>query len=144
MTFNLNIFTPFRLSRLANHMSRDLAFLYEKQYLISRTQWRIMAVLSSGEHTAQAIADKTVMDKSVISRAVKELIARQFVRRIASQTDGRAAPLQLTANGHRIANEIGRLVLAAEEEFLAELTASEKEQLDHILRTLQRRWHDDI
>ena len=144
MAFNLDAFIPFRLSRLANKMSRDLAFLYEKQYLITRTQWRIMAVLSGGEHTAQAIADKTVMDKSVISRSVKELIGKQYLRRIASQSDGRAAPLQLTANGHRIANEIGRMVLQAEQEFLGELSHQEKEQLDHILSKLQRRSHDRL
>lgn len=138
MAFNIDNFLPFQLSRLTNQLSRDLGAAYESQYNITRTQWRIMAVLTSGPQTAQHIAAKTVMDKSVISRAVKELITKSYVRREASQSDGRSALLRLTPNGQRMAGEIGHLVLAAERKFKASLSQAEQEQLDHIISQLQK------
>lgn len=138
MAFNIDNFLPFQLSRITNQLSRDLGAVYERQYKISRTQWRIMAVLTSGPQTAQHIAAKTVMDKSVISRAVKGLITKSYVKREASQSDGRSAPLRLTPNGQRIAGEIGQLVMAEERQFLANLTKTEQEQLDHIISQLQK------
>ncbi|MGJ8564238.1 MAG: MarR family winged helix-turn-helix transcriptional regulator [Alphaproteobacteria bacterium] len=138
MTFNIDTFLPFQLSRITNQLSRDLAQVYEKKYEITRSQWRVMAVLTSGPQTAQHISAMTVMDKSVISRGVKELIAKSYVRREASQSDGRSAPLRLTPNGQRIANEIGRLVMEAERVFKSNLSREEQEQLDHIILRLQK------
>lgn len=143
MAFNLDKFLPYRLSQLTNQMSRDLAALYEEKFGINRTQWRVMSVLlSSGEQTAQSIAHKTVMDKSVISRAVKGLIAKEYVRRGVSQTDGRTAPLKLTAWGQRIANEIAYLVTEEERKYKSRLTRQEQEQLEHILSRLQLQAQD--
>lgn len=138
MTFLLEHFLPYRFSRLTNRLSRDLAALYEEQFGINRTQWRVMSVLlCSGEQTAQYIADRTVMDKSVISRAVKGLIEIEYVRRGVSQTDGRTAPLKLTAYGLRVANQVADLVLQEERKLKAALTREEQDALDHILSRLQ-------
>ncbi len=137
MVFNLDNFLPYRLSRLTNKLSRDLAGLYEDKFDINRTQWRVMSVLlSSGEQTAQSIAARTVMDKSVISRAVKGLIEKDYIRRGVSQTDGRAAPLKLTAYGLRIANQIAYLVLESERSFKARLGDQDLAQLERILTRL--------
>lgn len=136
MTFDLDNFVPFQLSSVANQVSRALGAQYERQYNISRTQWRIMAVLSQNSQTAKSIAQKTVMDKSVISRAVKDLIAKKYVRRIASQNDGRETLLSLTPNGKRIAGEIAQIVTQAERDFLSRINAVERADLIKILTRL--------
>ena len=133
MAFNLDNFVPFQLSSVANQVSRALGAKYEKQYGISRTQWRIMAVLAQNSQTGKSIARKTVMDKSVISRAVKDLIAKKYVRRIASQSDGRETLLSLTPNGKRIAGEISTIVMQAERDILSKIAPEERDALMKIL-----------
>ncbi len=133
MNFDLDHFLPYRVSQLTNRMSRDMAARYEDRFNITRTQWRILAVLLSGAQTAQFIADKTVMDKSVISRAVKALIERGFIRRQVSQNDGRLAPLRLTKKGKAIADEISIIVKTVEAHWLARLNDEEKAEFSRLI-----------
>lgn len=97
--FILKDFLPYRLSIAANTVSKRIAKTYAP-YKLSPTQWRVMAVLASAEKkTAQAVADKTGMDKTTVSRSVGKMLERGLVKRGASERDGRSAPLSLSREG---------------------------------------------
>jgi len=114
--FNLEDFLPYRLSIAANTVSKRIAKTYAP-YKLSRTQWRVMAVLASSDKiTAQSIADTTGMDKTTVSRAVSKMLVRGLARRGASEQDGRSAPLSLSAEGKAMFAKIAPEALRQEQE----------------------------
>ncbi|AIQ59969.1 MarR family winged helix-turn-helix transcriptional regulator [Paenibacillus borealis] len=56
---------------------------------------------SYGPASAAAIAEATAMDRSSVSRLIKQLESMGYVRREASPDDGRAILLSLTELGHQ-------------------------------------------
>lgn len=113
--FNLEEFLPYRLSIAANTVSKRIAKTYAP-YKLSRTQWRVMAVLASSQKmTAQSVADKTGMDKTTVSRAVAKMLDRDLVKRGASELDGRSAPLSLSTEGRAMFAKIAPEALRQEQ-----------------------------
>ena len=132
----LQDFYPYRLSVLSNLISEHIAEAY-KPYGITIPMWRIMAVLAEFPGlTATEIAKQIAMDKPAITRAVKALIAANYVQREASQHDGRSSHLQLTKKGHAIYAQVTPEALAYEQELLSILSASEIRTLDKALSKL--------
>jgi DNA-binding MarR family transcriptional regulator len=96
----LETFLPYRISRLAERVSRSLSQVYSERFGISVPQWRILATLAEAPGlTAQRVAACTNMDKVKVSRAVAELESRGHLRRERSARDGRASDLHLTDEG---------------------------------------------
>lgn len=135
MNFNIDDFLPYRLSLVANTVSQDLAKIYAP-YDLTRTQWRILAVLSGGAMTAVGISSKTMMDKTTLSRAIKNLIDRKLMKRMAAQSDGRSSPLALTAKGRRLLNKITPLMLGAEAQIRGRLSKSDMKALERIINKI--------
>jgi len=132
---NIDEFLPYRLSLATNTVSKELAKVYEP-YDLTRTQWRILAVLSGGAMTAGDISSKTMMDKTTLSRAIKNLIDRKLLTRRAAQADGRSSPLALTAKGRRLFGKIAPLALAREAQVREKLSAADIKSLERILGVL--------
>ena len=73
----LGTFLPYRLSVLANRVSRELAALYGERFGIAIPEWRVIAVL--GQHTdvsADFVCARTDMDRVTVSRAVARLLVK--------------------------------------------------------------------
>ncbi len=135
--FKLEAFLPYRLSVASNAVSKRIAKTYAP-YKLSPTQWRVMAVLASrAGMTARAVADKTGMDKTTISRAVNKMLERGLVRRSPSQIDGRSAPLSLSRAGQAMFAKIAPLVLAQERELKALFSDAQLRQLEDFLSKLK-------
>ena len=132
MNFNIDDFLPYRLSLVTNTVSQGLAKIYAP-YDLTRTQWRVLAVLSGGAMTAGGISSKTMMDKTTLSRAIKNLIDRKFVKRLAAQSDGRSSPLTLTTKGRRLLNKLTPLMLEAEAQVRRRLSKSDMKALERII-----------
>ena len=131
--FYLENFLPYRLSIAANTVSKRIAKTYEP-YKLSRTQWRVMAVLASCQKmTAQSVADKTGMDKTTVSRAVGKMLDRGLVKRGASELDGRSAPLSLSNEGRSMFAKIVPEVLNQEQELKELFTDVDLKNLMHFL-----------
>ena len=131
--FTLEDFLPYKLSVTANSVSQVIAKSYAP-YNLTRTQWRVMAALSSSDDmTAQLVAIKTGMDKTTISRAVAKLVARGFIERCASTLDGRSAPLSLSQEGSKIFEKIVPEALRLERQIKQALSQSDIDQLSVIL-----------
>ena len=134
--FNLEDFLPYRLSIAANTVSKRIAETYAP-YKLSRTQWRVMAVLATCQQmTAQMVADKTGMDKTTVSRAVGKMLERGLVKRCASDQDGRPAPLSLSVAGREMFDKIAPEALRQERELKNMFSDEDLDKLTSFLNKL--------
>jgi DNA-binding MarR family transcriptional regulator len=134
----LEEFLPFRLNRLAAEVSQRLAAVYAERFDLDIPQWRVLATLSGGDCTAQAIVSSTRTHKSTISRAVQQLDDRSLIERAASAADKRALVLRLTGKGKKLFRELQPLVLGYEEELLAQISAADGKALRRGIEALER------
>ncbi len=133
-------FLPYRLSVLANTLSRELATLYAERFDITIAQWRIIAVL--GQHddvTANFVCEQTAMDRVGVSRASAGLVARRLLTRRVQPRDRRCSMLKLSANGRRVYAEIVPLARAYEADLLASLAPAGQSALARALDALEAR-----
>lgn len=134
--FNLEDFLPYRLSIAANTVSKRIAETYAP-YKLSRTQWRVMAVLATCQQmTAQMVADKTGMDKTTVSRAVGKMLERGLVKRCASDQDGRSTPLSLSVAGREMFTKIAPEALRQERELKNMFSDEDLDKLTSFLNKL--------
>lgn len=119
--FDLDAFLPYRLNRAAEAVSLRFAAHYKARYAMTRPEWRTMAALGSyGRMTATAIGANATMHKTKVSRAVKSLEDRRWLKRSLDENDRRIEHLELTPAGLRICREMVDLAHAYERE-LAQL-----------------------
>ena len=134
---DLDRFLPYRLSVLSNRISQAIAKLYQARFGFGITEWRVIAVLGRfPELSANAVAERTAMDKVAVSRAVAHLLERGLLTREMHGDDRRRSVLNLSEAGYRIYDEIVPLALGRERELLAALTPEERVQLDRIMDKL--------
>lgn len=135
---HLTRFLPYRVSVLSNVVSHTVAKLYDKRFGITIPEWRIIAVLGSGETlSAGEIAQRTAMDKVQVSRAISRMLDSALILRESGDTDRRKALLTLTPKALAIYTEIVPLALAYEAQLTSALTEEEATQLDRLLAKLQ-------
>lgn len=133
-------FLPYRLSVLANRVSRQLASRYARRFGLSIPEWRTIAVL--GQHpdvSADFVSRKTDMDRVMVSRAVARLTARKLLIRRTDATDRRCSSLRLSASGRRVYAEIVPLARDYEQLLLDALDAPGRAALERLLGTLEGR-----
>ena len=136
----LEHFVPYRLSVLANTVSRTIAREYQARFGLSIPEWRIMAVLGRyAPLAASGVCERTAMHKVRVSRAVSRLLVLGLIERKADPTDGRRGLLRHSRAGAAIYRKIAPLALAREHDLLSALTAAEQDQLDALLGKLQTR-----
>ena len=76
---NIQEFLPYQLASLSTKVSNDFAQVYE-QRTITQPQWRTLShTIHHQGITARAICDLANMDKSIASRAIKQLQQRGLV-----------------------------------------------------------------
>lgn len=137
---DLEQFMPFRLSVLANRVTRAVARVYARRFQLSAPEWRTIAVLGRyGAMTANSVVERTAMDKVRVSRAVARLLTRGRITRRTDPEDRRRAILDLTADGRAVYDRIVPMALAVERELLSDLNAEERALLSQTLRKLELR-----
>lgn len=133
----LERFLPYRLSVLTNTVSRAIAREYGQCFGLSIPQWRVMAVLARfPDLSANEVAERTAMDKVMVSRAVAGMVRDGRVQRQAASDDRRRSVLRLSDAGRAVYGEIVPLARRYEARLLAELSADERRALDTILDRL--------
>ena len=133
-------FVPYRLSVLANRVSRGIARLYAERFDVTIPEWRVLAVLGSfGPMTAIDVAQRTAMDKVQVSRAVARLVEAGRLDRTPDPEDGRRAVLAFTEAGRAVYRAIVPLALERERLLLDGLSAADLAALDRVMAWLTRR-----
>ena len=111
-SFELEDFLPYRLSLLSNTVSQGIAQFYQQRYQLSVPEWRVIAVLARFPGlSAVEVANRTLMDKAAVSRAVTKLIKTGRIDRQFADADRRRSILDLSEEGRRVHNEIAPLAL---------------------------------
>ena len=137
-TLRLDTFLPYRLTVLANAVSRAIARRYEDEFGLSIPEWRVMALLGATPGlTATEVAEATPMDKVAISRAVRALSDAGRLTATADGADGRRQLLALTAAGTAVYRRIVPLARALEARLLEDLGARDRAALDRLLLRLE-------
>lgn len=136
-TLVLDRFLPYRLSVLANTVSRSIARLYADRFGITIPEWRVMAILGdSGPASSAEICTRGAMDKVQVSRAIQRLTASRLVSRRTDPADRRRATIAMTAKGAAVYREVVPLALSREAILLDGFSVEERVVLDRLLDRL--------
>jgi len=136
----LEEYVPFRISVLANRMTRAVAAVYGKRFRLSAPEWRTMAVLGRyGALSGNSVVERTAMDKVRVSRTVAKLVTSGLITRRSDPEDRRRAILDLTPKGVAVYRQIVPLVLATETELLAVLSGEERALFHSLVGKLEKR-----
>ena len=136
----LNQYMPYQLVNLAKRVSEACNAEYGAPYGISVAEWRLLARL--GQHrelSSRGLGEITFMDKSRVSRAIRQLENKGYAVRRLDKADNRASYLSLTADGRQLYRQIAPRALDWEAEFLSALDIPEYRDLLRIISKLESR-----
>tara|TARA_R110002095_G_scaffold96906_1_gene84752 strand:+ start:352 stop:822 length:471 start_codon:yes stop_codon:yes gene_type:complete len=124
----LDTYWPYQLTVLADRISRRTAAIVKQHAELNLSQWRVMAAIAEQPgRTAGEVVNVTPMDKGIVSRATKALLAAGLVVREASQGDGRISHLFLTEQGDRVYAALLPHIEAVSHQEHAALSSAERE-----------------
>ena len=118
----LENFLPYRLNRIAAAVSQDFRSVYGPHHDLTIPEWRVLATVGQFEAmSAKDIGRHSAMHKTKVSRAVRALEERRWLRRRESEEDRREEILTLTAQGESAYRQIVPKALAFERRLLDQL-----------------------
>ena len=133
----LEEFLPYRLSVLSHTVSTTIAKVYEKRFGVSIPEWRVIAILGRFPGlSAVEVADRTMMDKVAVSRAVTKLIKNGRIDRQFADADRRRSILNLSEEGQMVHDEIAPLALTFEADLLQGIGDGDYERFNIVLERL--------
>ena len=136
----LEYFLPYRLAVLSTTVSATVARAYDKRFGVSIPEWRVIAVLGRFPGlSAVEVAERTMMDKVAVSRAVTKLIKNGHIDRVFADTDKRRSILNLSEDGKQLHDEIAQLALQFERDLLLGFSAEELDNLNSLMERLLAR-----
>ena len=134
---NLEEFLPYRLAVLSHTVSTTIAKTYEAKFGVSIPEWRVIAILGRFPGlSAVEVADRTMLDKVAVSRAVTKLIKSGRIDREFADADRRRSILNLSEEGRQVHDEIAPLALAFETELLQGISEEDYETFNVVLERL--------
>lgn len=117
-------YVPHYLMVLANGMAWGQSRIYLRHFGIGINECRIItAIAQSPGLTAKDASEYLVMNKSIISRSLQELRAKELVK---SQRHGRSSGLYLTGDGYRLHDQIVEVSIKREKRLLDGFAPNEK------------------
>ena len=117
----LETFLPYRLNRIAAAISQDFRTVYGPHHDLTIPEWRVLATLGQFEEmSAKEIGRHSAMHKTKVSRAVRALEERRWLKRRESEEDRREEILTLTALGRKVYRDIVPKAVAFERRILEE------------------------
>ncbi len=138
----LEEFLPYRLAVLSHTVSSKIAGVYEERFQISIPEWRVIAILGRFPGlSAVEVAQRTMLDKVAVSRAVTKLIKSGRIDREFADADRRRSILNLSDEGWQVHNEIAPLALAFERELVQDIDPEDFERFNRILEELLEKAH---
>ncbi len=133
----LEDFLPYRLSVVSHTISTTIAKVYEKRFGVSIPEWRVIAILGRFPGlSAVEVADRTMLDKVAVSRAVTKLIRNGRIDRQFADADRRRSILNLSDEGRQVHDEIAPLALAFEHDLLQGISADDYDTFNIVIERL--------
>lgn len=128
-------FTPRLLALLSNALVWRESRLLRREFNLGTNDWRVISALSIRPgSTSTDISEFVAMNKAVVSKSVNTLIARELI----VPADGKRGSrhLYLTRAGADMHDRMKPISLQGQEIVLADLSADEVRQLNHLLTRL--------
>lgn len=120
--FGIDGFLPYRMTRIAEEISRRFARAYKDRHGMTRPEWRAIAIIGArGSVTAAQIRDDSTMHKTMVSRAVAGLENRRWLMRSPVAGDARSETLALTQAGRAAYADLMAMARVYQDQVLAEL-----------------------
>ncbi|NOU50127.1 winged helix-turn-helix transcriptional regulator [Pseudoalteromonas sp. JBTF-M23] len=138
MLLKIDEFLPYRLVKLANKVSMAFSSVYFEEAGLTVPQWRVIAHLAQQKTcSAKRLCDLAEIDKSTMSRAVKQLTDKQLIELCADPNDKRAKLLSLTTQGEALYAQLSPKALKWEEALLVELSNDERTLLRSVMDKIE-------
>ncbi|MGB0592573.1 MAG: MarR family winged helix-turn-helix transcriptional regulator [Myxococcota bacterium] len=135
---SLDDFWPYQVTVLSDRIARRTSKIV-KEHGLNLSQWRVLAAIAEVPgRTSVEVVTVTPMDKGIVSRATKALLAMGLVRREASQSDGRISHLHLTDAGVTLYHQLIPCVAAILERANIGLSSEAQRRLSEQLGELMR------
>ena len=132
----LEDFLPYRLAILSHTVSSLIARVYDKRFGLTIPEWRVIAIVGRFPGlSAVEVAERTMLDKVAVSRAVTKLIKAGRIEREFADADRRRSILTLSEEGRKVHDEVAPLALAMEDDLLHGL---DQEQIDALNTVIER------
>ena len=133
----LEDFLPYRLAILSHTVSSLIARVYDKRFGLTIPEWRVIAIVGRFPGlSAVEVAERAMLDKVAVSRAVTKLIKAGRIDREFADADRRRSILTLSEDGRKVHDEVAPLALAMEEDLLHGLTEEEIATLNAVIERL--------
>lgn len=127
----------FKLNRLVTINEREGHRWSEDLFGLSLNEWRVLALVQANAPVrAGDMASLLLMDKSQLSRLIKELQGKRLIKSKPDSHDARAVVLTLTSKGSDLYDDMLAEVLRQNELVLAPLSAEEVILFDNMLNRL--------
>lgn len=131
-------FLPHLIARLAYQLNNDLVEKLRRQG-INVTRWRILAVLAMGDGiTINEITDRAMLQQSALSRALMNMEAEEYVRRIPRRDDARYVEVFLTDKGRALFNSLNILVRRRQQRLVKGFSPQELNEAFELVRRMNR------
>jgi DNA-binding MarR family transcriptional regulator len=135
----LETFLPYRLSVLAQCLSRDIEEHQRRRHKLAAKDWKVMQLLAvHGELLPADIHRMGTQNKAQISRALKCLLDRGLVAKRPRPGDSRTFGVSLTDAGWAIYEDIVPRMRSAQEKILSGLSAAEARELRRLIDRLDQ------
>jgi DNA-binding MarR family transcriptional regulator len=136
----LEDFLPYRLAILSHTVSTLIARVYDKRFGLTIPEWRVIAIVGRFPGlSAVEVAERTMLDKVAVSRAVTKLIKAGRIDREFADADRRRSILTLSEDGRKVHDEIAPLALGMEKDLLHGLNEDQIETLNTVIERLLAR-----
>jgi len=140
-TLDLNRYVPAFVTFIANKLSNSATVLYQRNFGVNVTEWRIMSLLAIEPGIpASRICHVIGFDKGAVSRTLALMQKRGLVAIRTAPDDGRSHAISLTARGRATHDKVIVAALDRERKLLSCLNKDEQE----ILIELLRRIHENL
>jgi DNA-binding MarR family transcriptional regulator len=136
-TIDLDRYVPAFVTFIANKLSNSATSVYQRNFGINVTEWRIMTQLALEPGIpASRICQVIGFNKGPISRTLAVMQKRGLITIRTDPNDGRTHSIALTAKGRGIHDKVIVVALEREKRLLSCLKADEREMLIELLRRL--------
>src|SRR6266446_1842439 len=136
-TLDLNRYVPAFITFIANKLSNSATALYQRNFGVNVTEWRIMSLLAIEPGIpASRICNVIGFDKGPVSRNLSMLQKRGLVVIKTDPRDGRSHSISLTSKGRAVHDKVIVAALERERRLLSCLKKDEREVLIDLLRRL--------
>lgn len=129
-----NIYLTYKLDLIKTLAINEADRIYKEKIGLSLREIRVLRFIQANETiSASELAEKLVLDKTLLSKNIAKLEKEGFITRQLSSEDARMHHLSLTTKGEQAwisATIIGK---ALEKDMFGELTSQEWQNLHHIL-----------